>query len=240
MNAPRCTRLYAEVNFLPDWYTRKQRLRLSKKRQAALLMLMVAGMAVLTVQTWRERAELRSERNRVRDLLSEANNVILEVQKLTTQRGQLEREVEIHRELYQPINYSQVTGTLAALTPESITFRALEVQTQQVTSTRKMTAAELEAAKKAQANRRGAVKDTVASTRSMIVIDLVGLAPSDVELANFIGQLASSKVFENVKMVFSKQGELEGRLTREFKIRMEIPLDRRYVDRAAQEVADAN
>lgn len=240
MSTQRCTRVYSDVNFLPASYTRRQKLRSSKKRQAALAILMIAGMAILTVQTWRERAELQAHHDEQKTALVTTKQTITEVEKLHNDKAELSELVAIHRELYQPINYSQVTGTLGSLTPASIVLRGVGVETQKITTTRKMSEAEYEAAKKAAGSRRGKVKNTVATTRSVITVDLAGLAPSDVDVANFIGELAASNVFQNVKMVFSREGEWEGRVTREFRIKMEVPLDRLYVGPDAQEVADAD
>lgn len=240
MSTQRCARVYTDVNFLPASYTRRQRLRSSKKRQAALAILMIAGMAVLTVQTWRERAELREHVERQKTSLANTQKKVTEVEKQTIRKAELTELVAIHRELYQPINYSQVTGTLASLTPSSIVLRGVGIETQKITTTRKMTAEEFAAAQEAAGNRRSKVKNVKTVTRSVITVDVAGLAPSDVDVANFIGELAASNVFQNVKMVFSREGEWEGRVTREFRIKMEVPLDRRYVPRESQEVADAD
>jgi hypothetical protein len=45
---------------------------------------------------------------------------------------------------------------------------------------------------------------------------LTGMAPSDVDVANFIGQLAGSKVFEDVNMGYARNITYRSRTARKF------------------------
>jgi hypothetical protein len=45
---------------------------------------------------------------------------------------------------------------------------------------------------------------------------LTGIAPGDVDVANFIGQLSASPLVEDVNMGYAKTVEFRGRLAREF------------------------
>jgi len=87
----RCTRLYAEIDFVPAWFTRSQLLRRSKKRQVLLAALMIGGMAALTVQTWRDRAELRAQLEAMQTSLVNTKQKITEVEKLRDERAKLIR-----------------------------------------------------------------------------------------------------------------------------------------------------
>ena len=53
-------------------------------------------------------------------------------------------------------------------------------------------------------------------TRKRLRLVLTGLAPGDVDVANFIGQLSGSPVFEDVNMGYARNVEFNGRLAREF------------------------
>jgi hypothetical protein len=52
-------------------------------------------------------------------------------------------------------------------------------------------------------------------TRIRLVI--TGLAPSDVDIANFVGQLASSPLFEDVNMGYTREIQFQGKTARQFK-----------------------
>jgi len=55
------------------------------------------------------------------------------------------------------------------------------------------------------------------TTRKRCRVILTGLAPSDVDVANFIGQLSSSCLFEDVNMGYARTVEFSSRLAREFR-----------------------
>jgi hypothetical protein len=61
---------------------------------------------------------------------------------------------------------------------------------------------------------RSAAQETKSTRRVRLTI--TGVAPTDMDVANFIGQLASSPLFENIDMDYSRVVEYEGRMVREF------------------------
>jgi len=61
----------------------------------------------------------------------------------------------------------------------------------------------------------GGSKPRVIRTKRMRLV-LTGLAPTDVDVANFIGQLSASPLFEDVNMGYAKTVSVEGLTAREF------------------------
>jgi Tfp pilus assembly protein PilN len=59
----------------------------------------------------------------------------------------------------------------------------------------------------------GAVKEVTVKRVQLLV---TGLAPSDVDVANFIGHLSASPLFEDVNMGYAKNVVVRGRTAREF------------------------
>ena len=57
---------------------------------------------------------------------------------------------------------------------------------------------------------------SVAATR--VELYLKGIAPNDVSIANFIGQLSASPLFEDVGMTYAKNTKIKNRLAREFSV----------------------
>jgi hypothetical protein len=68
---------------------------------------------------------------------------------------------------------------------------------------------------------------------------MTGLAPSDVEVADFVGRLSDSPLFTSVKMGYSRAAQAGKLRARQFSIDLEVPLDREYRP-AGKEVADAD
>lgn len=220
--------LYTEINFVPDWYVSARRRRRNFGRQTAVLTALVLVLSVFVIQNWRERDALALYHGSLVERLQSTQGQITEVGKLLRARAELSRQLKIHRKLHQPVSYSQITGTLAHLMPQSVTLRSLEVRTEQVTVTAKAAAP----AK----GRNGARPAT--QTYPVVTVEIEGIAPSDGEVANFIGALSSAGLFDNVKMIYARQGTHQNLIVRQFRIRLEVPLDREYQPRHT-EVADA-
>jgi Tfp pilus assembly protein PilN len=225
--------LYQHINFLPAVYLQQRLRRAARLRQGALLSAMILGIAVGVAQTWNYRRALTHQHQTMLDLLATTKAQLTEVDKLEQARTTLARQIEIHRELHQPINYTELLGTLAAHTPEAVSLRRLVVANEKVAVSRPATA---EDAAKARAAGLKAPK-TVTDSQWITRVELDGVAPSDIEVANFIGAVAGSRLFQNVKLTFSRQGVVRRTACREFQVRMEVPLDCQY--RPSPEVAGA-
>ena len=229
------TQLYIQINFLPASYQQECAARAARRRQSLLLALLFVGIGLGVAQTWRYRSQLERQHETMLELLASTKTQMSEVSKLESARAILLRQLQIHRELNQPVTYAQTVGTLGSLIPEGMTLRRLTMQNDKVTTTRPPRPEEVNRAKASGSpNPNAPVTDSYWAVR----IEMSGIAPSDVEIANFIGTLAGSRLFQNVKLSYSRQGLVRQIACREFEIRMEVPLNLTY--QAAQEVAGAD
>ena len=222
--------LYTEINFVPDWYVSARRRRRNIGRQTAVLGALVLAMSVFVIQNWRMRDAVALHHKTLAERVQTSEGQVTEVGKLLKARAELTRQLKIHRQLYQPVSYSQITGTLAHVMPQAVTLRSLEVRTEQVT-----VAARATAPAKARA---GAAARPATQTYPVVTVEIEGIAPSDGEVANFIGALSSAGLFQTVKMIYARQGTHQNLIARQFRIRLEVPLNCEYQPRHT-EVADA-
>ena len=222
------TAIYQQINFVPDWYVQKRQRRASLKRQGMLIVLMVVGMAGLWAIGHQRVSGLSEYRNSLQAQLNAAEFQMTEVAKLQSAKATLTEQIRIYREIARPITFGQMVATIGALTPEPVFLVTVKAKTEESTRRRVIPGG----------GENGRDK-TVVDKFQTIHVELEGVAPSNVEIANYIGQLAGNGLFRNVKMEFSREGEIENALTREFRISMEVPLDRPYIFEATEEVADA-
>lgn len=228
MNRKELGNLYNDIDFLPPTYRQAIEARWTVRRAAGLGAILLAALGGLAWQTVRTREELRTLHANVQQQLANAHKQATDFATLQQEQSDLQKQLSIHRQLKLPINYSQITGTLASLMPLEITLCTLDLKNETVTITQDAPPSSGDA-------------NPIKRERHFVSIDLQGLAPTDVTVANFIGQLAGSKVFRNVKMLYSRQGRTEATaLGREFCIHMEVPLDCQYLPAKDQEVADAH
>jgi Tfp pilus assembly protein PilN len=228
------TNLYTEIDFTPQWYRTAQARRRIAARQGLVVLLFAAAVAGFVNRTWQERDSFAAYHKSLEVEIASTQRQVTEVAKLQKLRQDLTRKLQIHRELHQPITYSQITGTLASIMPEAVAMRSIEIRNDESTTTVNVPAREGDAAS-GKTSSRGS--RTV--TRPIIALDVEGVAPSDVEIANFIGAAAGHGLFDGVKMVFSRQAVRGDIVVREFRISMEVPLDCRFEPAKAGEVAGA-
>lgn len=229
------SQLYAQINFLPLSYQLECAVRAARRRQSALLALLFVGIALGVAQTWRHRAQVERRHETQLELLASTRTQMAEVIKLESARAALVRQLEIHRDLNLPVTYTQAFGTLGSLIPQGMTLRRITMLNDKVPTTRPPRPEEIARAK---ANSARDPNAPVADSFPAIRIEMAGVAPNDVDIANFIGTLAGSKLFANVKLSFSRQSQIRQVPCREFEVRMDVPLNIKY--QAAREVAGAD
>jgi len=222
--------LYDEINFLPEWYVRAGRRRVQRDRMITLAVTMAIVMATVIALTRNQRQQLELYHDALQQQITAAEGQLTEVSKLQNARAELLRQVKVYRQLARSIDVRNINAAITALTPDAVCLTRLNMESE----TRQRRRPDPE---KSRAEDR-----TVYVNEKYEVYDirLQGVAPSDVEIANYVGKLAASGLFRNVQMAHSRQGRIGNALTRRFLIHMTVPLDRKYRMIAdAQEVADA-
>ncbi len=228
---------HIEVNFVPKWYVESQREKQLIRRLLVLGGLLMAGLIWWVVDTWQTQSGLSQYQSGLTEMLSATEERITEVQKLRSHRVELTRKLRVHRELYQPVTFSQIAGTIAYHTPESVSLTTMDVTTYRVEVAVKEEKAK-PGTKSRRRGRSGKKQNKQKHYRSTIKVMLEGIAPSDVDVANYIAALSGCRLFQKVKIDFSRYGRFENLETRRFRVTMEIPLDKAYV-MPMEEVADA-
>lgn len=222
--------LYDRINFVPDWYTQQVRRRRGVERQVVLMVVLLAGMLALWAVTKQQRDGLRLQATALQGQLDAARGQLTEVSKLQQVEQLLSRQLRVYDQIARPIGFHQINSALAALTPEPVFLKDLEAKVATVRETINVPG---------QTDSSGRPVTRVESHERVNII-VRGTAPSNVEIANYVGRLAGSSLFRDVKMMHSRQVTMDDAITRQFEIHMQVPLDRDYrVELADQEVAHA-
>lgn len=198
------------VDFLPERIKAARARRRRIVREVYLLTLCAA--ALLTVgyarsgQVSQAKAELASVEARGAD-----------IQKQLAVRRSLEKQQAdlmvirlIENDLGSRVNTLDVLAELENVIPPTIALLNLDLETTEVRipvdTTHKQAAARLALA--------GPVKKDRVVKR--VELTIIGLSPTDIDVANFIGQLSASPLFEEVNMGYTRNEEFNGRHARKF------------------------
>ena len=131
-----------------------------------------------------------------------------EMQGLLGEINDLEEVIRRYNVLAWPIRVSEVIDVLGTLTPEAVTLRSLA-----------MTPREL---------RKRAASTGEEHVESLLVVELEGVGPSDIEVAVMVSGLEAHPLFARVSLDYTRMGEVEEQIVREFRVTGVIDLDARY------------
>lgn len=200
-----------EVEFLPE-RIRAQRARSRRlTRQGYLLACVVAGMCVLSVARQGRLAEAKAELATLESSQSNMDRQVAMIAPLERQMADLLIKKRIDDELGSRTDCTAVLAELAKLMPVNMTLTAFDLRTVEIAADKIKAGSGL--ARSAGSAETGANGETVVR-RSRLVI--TGVAATDVDVANFIGQLSASPLFEDVNMGYAKTVNINGRQGREF------------------------
>ena len=104
-----------------------------------------------------------------------------------------------------------VLAELCRLTPNNMALVSLELKPVDVTVEE-----ETRGRNTSDHVRRGSGRRQSNKKVRRVQLVICGLAPGDVEVANFIGQLSASPLFQDVNMGYARTRELQDRIAREF------------------------
>jgi hypothetical protein len=199
-----------ELEFLPAWYPVMRRRRKLATMQAwatagifgALAIWGVAGHHEVMARTWQADAvaeELRAVRGDLK-MLDEQLRL----------KQQLEQQEAILRKLGLQVDATRLLGELSVIMGEQLFLLELAADTEE--TIRAVGASEDPNAPVAE------------HTDRKLKIKLVGIAPSDVEVANFLAGLTAKPYFDQVAMTYARDRISDARIMREFEVTFVINL----------------
>lgn len=224
-----------EVNFLPASYFQRHSRRRRVTLEFLLVLIVAAGLGGWFHAT---RASNESLHRQLADLESaEATDVGQpgEMAQLQARYKELSKLTKVRGEVALPLSFSQVLAAIAQATPESVAMTELAINCPRPTPAPPMSEEEK---KKKKASER---KPAPPAAAAPMTIELSGISPSDDRIADLVGRLSAHPMFARVKLEFSRAGEVEHLIVRQFRITMQVPLDRDYRPASSpKEVAGAH
>lgn len=196
------------IDFLPDSIRKHRASRGRLIRQGYLLVL--CAVAIVGLGYYRQ-GRVSSAMADVK-LLQECGE---NIQRQSARRIVLEQKLQelaldqrIEERLGTRVTAQMVLAEIQHQMPSSICLQSMELETLDVAQ-----------AAKANVTARAAIDQPERKPESVkrLRLTLTGLAPNDVDVANFIGQLSSSLLLEDVTMGYTKSVNYKGRAAREFR-----------------------
>ncbi len=214
------------VDFLPEDFVER---RIERRTNIICLILfavvLIGVVGAYAVTRTQLHLALR-ERERIGAAYEDAARRIAQLDELQHKRQALLRKVRVTAMLIEPVPRSNLLAALAHRMPEAaslenVTLKSTQVQVAPTPAPRTKSA--LADAAKAASKDAAAADLEPEVQRYRVELSVVGLAPTDIQVAQYIADLAESPLLESVDLVYSEEARVNGRTTREFKI--DIVLD---------------
>ena len=199
------------IDFLPE-RVRARRARSRRFVRHGYLLVLAAG--VLALLAYVRQGRIAEAADQIALLASRANDV----QQQLDVRSSLERQMadlmiteRIDRQLGSRTSALDMLGELSQLLPRSVALRELRLEAVELRQA-------VEPVSKAHQSPRAAKAALAPHERTVnrMKMSVVGLAPTDMDVANFVGQLSASALFEDVNIGYTKNVPFRGRTAREF------------------------
>lgn len=195
------------VDFLPERIKRRRRRRQELIRNGHLL---AVCLGVLVLVWYQREADLRAVRRQLDTVTRQGQAQQDQLSMLDTfehQHAELLIKKRISDQLGSRVDALDVLSELQRIQPISMSLTDLNIETMAVGKS---------TVSPSHKRRRGAAARPAGPALHRVRLVLTGLAPRDVDVANFIGQLSASRLFENVTMGYAKNVDFRGRDAREF------------------------
>ena len=204
----------SEIDFLPERIHAQRQRRRRLVRQGYLLVLCVMGLVLLGYLREGAVSEARAELGLLESRSSNLQRQLALRAELESQQADLMIMQRIEGQLGSRVNALDILAELERLMPETMTLRSLDLDTMEVRPAagaggRVSGSKPMEASAPARATKR-------------VRLVLTGVAPGDVDVANFIAQLSASALFEDVNMGYSRGLVYREHLAREFQASCDV------------------
>jgi len=202
------------VDFLPENIKAQRARKRRLARQGYLLAACAAGLALLGYLRMCDIGTARAEASNLDEYTAEVNRQLVLLAELQKEQADLMVKKRVDDHLGSRINVLDVLAELEHLMPESMSLRQLTLDRAEVRTPAKP-ARRHSGAMPAVISASGG-KDKTDHVVKRVRLVITGLAPSDVDVANFIGQLSASPIFEDVRMGYARTAKFRARNARQF------------------------
>jgi len=204
-------------NFLPEDYIEKRRERRTNLFSLTLFVIVLAGLVAAYFVTDQQRQDVRARMQDVNERSAQVAAQLDEMTRLKEKKAQMLRKASITAQLVERVPRTVVLADLVNNMPGSLSLLELELETK--TIKRKRSAKTLIDQKKQQAK---AKTDEVDMPETEVTLGMIGVAPTDVQVAQFMSALSRCDLFDDVNLVFSESKDIEEQEMRQFRIEMQL------------------
>ena len=215
----------AKTDFLPEDYLEKRNQRRTNIVSLSLFVVVMTGIIGAFLVTDRQRSEVTRRQAEVNAEFEEAAKRLEQLEDLHVRKDEMLRKARVTSALIERVPRSFILAELINLMPSTLSLLELELTSKvkrvAVVATTSMQQAKQRNLKAA----RGARSPDPAPEvpQDEVTLRLVGVAPTDVQVAQYMTSLSRSEMFSDVNLAFSEEVKLiDDYLMRKFRIDLQL------------------
>ncbi|MEJ5259896.1 MAG: PilN domain-containing protein [Anaerohalosphaeraceae bacterium] len=235
----------ATINFVPDDYIQQRQSSRANSLYLILLVAVLCGIgATFSVLKMRQRS-VQAELNELSRQLSQAKEQIAKLEELKSKNKTRLNVMMMTASLIEPVPRSILLACLTNNLPGGVSLTALDMKERERPKTPTPASAAPKAGtaqkptasvKPGPATANAASSVPAAPPEPEVTLTIEGLAPSDIEVANYIANLSEAVLFDQVQLVQSQERDVEGIKFREFRLTARIRPDLKLTRKDIEEI----
>lgn len=214
-----------KVSFLPEDYQKKRLHRRTNLISIGLFTVVMAAIVMAFAVTDRQRAQVREQYQEVNEQFAEAARRLEQFDELQGRKRQIIRKANVTAVLVERVPRSLILAELINLMPAEVSLLELKLETKKATVPRgSRTALDKAKDKKKEADQansdNGPELPKIPPTEATIY--MIGVAETDVQVAQYMQALGRSPMFMELNLVFSQEDTVGKRDLRRFRVDMKL------------------
>ncbi len=211
------------IDLMPESCRGRIRRRKATQRWIAAYAIVGGAVAILATTSHIAQASRLSRVKALREAVQLDAGQRVEADKIEKQLSAIRHTIDRQARLASPVRVSDVIAVIGAVMPRSVSLTSLSV-------TPRVDRGPLRA-------RSGSQQEARGEPEGRLIVELTGVAPDDVHMANLVAGLESHPMFMRISIDHARKSVIRGTEGREFGLTCEIDLSAQFVAAAMAEVA---
>ncbi len=214
----------ADTSFLPQDYIERRIQRRTNILSLTLFVIVMSGVVGAYIVTDQQRQKVEAEQAEVANEFTRAASQLDELDRLNRQKHVMLRKSRVTGALVERFPRTTLLAELINRMPTTVSLISFDLETKTVKRTRTLT--KLERAKQKQRaqqkNAKNGTEDIPEPPETEVSVQLIGLAPTDADVADFMAGLSQCPMFQNLNLAYSEEVTVEEQPMRKFRVEMTL------------------
>ena len=215
----------SEINFLPDDYLEKKAQRRVNTLCLTLFLLVTATVAAGVVVTEQRRRQVGRSAADISIQVEQAQKSLQQLDAVQARRRQVLEKAKASAALIEPLPQSLVLALLTNRLPEGAVVTSYRMKSKEIACPASSNQVRKPAKLAGAATTASAPAAAPAPPKLQTIVELTGLASSDMQVAQYVQSLNDCRLIEQVNLPFSKEYDYQGITMRQFRITAQLRRD---------------